>query len=127
VEDNWMVSTQIQPYLIPTAFVGFFAWRFLKFRQAKRLLPKLLAQGAVVIDVRSAGEYASGAREGSVNIPLADLDRGAELLDRRKPVVVCCASGTRSGLAATLLRRKGFTNVLNAGPWRNTVVESAIK
>ncbi len=117
-----MEISQIQPYVIPAAFVGFIAWRFLRFRRVRRQLPALLSQGAVVIDVRTAGEYSSGARDGSINIPLADLENGANKLDRQKPVVLCCASGTRSAMAAALLKRKGFQNVVNAGPWRNTVL-----
>ncbi len=117
-----MNISQIQPYLIPAAFVGFIAWRFLKFRFVRNQLPVLLSQGAVVIDVRSAGEYLSGAREGSINIPLGELEAGADKLDRQKPVILCCASGTRSAMAAAVLKRKGFQKVVNAGPWRNTIL-----
>jgi rhodanese-related sulfurtransferase len=114
--------SQIQPYLIPAALVGFVAWRFLRFRRVRAQLPTLLSQGAVVIDVRSAGEYSSGAREGSLNIPLSDLENRVNKLDRLKPVVLCCASGTRSAMAAAVLRRQGFKKVVNAGPWRNTIL-----
>jgi len=112
----------LQPYLIPAVVFGFLAWRFLKFRRARARLPGLLSQGAVVVDVRSAAEYSGGAREGSLNIPLADLESGADKLDRQRPVVLCCASGTRSAMAAALLKRKGFKNVVNAGSWRNTIL-----
>jgi phage shock protein E len=117
-----MDVSQIQPYLVPAALIGFIAWRFLRFHRVRAQLPTLLSQGAVVIDVRSAGEYSSGARDGSLNIPLADLENGADKLDRLKPVVLCCASGTRSAMAAAILKRKGFKKVVNAGPWRNTVL-----
>ncbi len=117
-----MDLSNFQSYLFPVALVAFFGWRLLRFRQVRSRLPSLLSQGAVVVDVRSRGEFLSGARDGSVNIPLDELERGAESLDREKPIVVCCASGTRSAMAASVLKRKGFQIVVNAGPWTNTVV-----
>ncbi len=112
----------LQTYLIPAVLVGLVVWRVLRFRWVRKQLPSLLAQGAVVVDVRSQGEFSSGAREGSLNIPLDALEREVDRLDRKKPIVLCCASGTRSGMALALLKRKGFSNVYNAGPWKNTVL-----
>lgn len=111
-----------QPYLIPGALVAFLGWHFLKFRRVRSQLPTLIRQGAVVVDVRSRAEFSGGAVQGSLNIPLDELDSESEKLDREKPVVLCCASGTRSAMAVALLKRKGFRNVVNAGPWRNAVV-----
>lgn len=115
-----MDSSTLQSYLMPAALAGFLGWRFLRFRLVRREIPSLLALGGVIVDVRSRGEFAAGAREGSINIPLDELERGVSRLDRAKPVVVCCASGTRSAMAASVLKRKGFQSVLNAGPWTNT-------
>src|SRR5262249_39997263 len=57
------------------------------------------------------GEYAQGSIEGSEHIPLAQLrDRLGEL-DRARPVVVFCAGGYRSSIAASLLRASGFADV----------------
>lgn len=100
--------------------VAFFGWRFWSARRARALLPSLLAQGAVVVDVRSPAEFASGARPGALNIPLQQLGSRWKELDPARPVVLCCASGTRSGMAAMMLKRHGF-RVLNAGPWTNTL------
>jgi rhodanese-related sulfurtransferase len=112
----------LQTYLMPAALVGFVVWRVLRFRGVRQQLPSLLAQGAVVVDVRSKDEFSSGARKGSLNIPLDTLEREVDRLDRKKPIVLCCASGTRSGMAVALLKRKGFKYVYNGGPWRNTVL-----
>jgi phage shock protein E len=112
---------QLQQYVVPALLVGFFGWRFVRFRLVKRQIPELIKGGAVIVDVRSRGEFASGSSEGSINIPLDELKSGSDTLNRSKPVVVCCASGTRSAMAASVLRRKGFVKVVNAGPWRNTV------
>ena len=117
-----MALTNVEPYLIPLAVAGFILWRFLKFRRVRSQIPLLLKRGAVIVDVRTRNEYSSAAREGSINIPLDELKNGLKRLDRDKPVILCCASGTRSGLAAKLLKSQGFTTVINAGTWRNTIL-----
>jgi rhodanese-related sulfurtransferase len=65
----------------------------------------------VVLDVRNAGELATGRIEGSLHIPLAELpQRLAEIPEDRR-VVVHCAGGARSAIAASLLRHHGRTEV----------------
>ncbi len=86
---------------------------------AKRKIPGLLEEGAVIIDVRSPGEFSSGNAAGSRNIPLGDLERGTKDLDPNRWIIVCCASGSRSGIARRWLLRHGFPHVLNCGSWRN--------
>lgn len=87
--------------------------------EIKAKLPELLKNGAIVVDVRSPSEYSTGHYEGSINIPLQDLATQADRLDRTKTILLCCASGTRSGMAVSLLRSKGFNQVFNAGCWNN--------
>ena len=111
----------LTPWLVPALVAAYFGWRHFKFRAVKARLPELLRRGAVVVDVRGEAEYAAGARPGSVNIPLAKLEERAGELDASKPVVLCCASGTRSSAAAAILKRRGFQTVVNAGPWTNTL------
>lgn len=106
-------------YILPGLVVAFVLWRLLSGFLARRRIPALLQEGAQVVDVRSPGEFAGGHAPGSVNIPLQDLERGAKDLDPNRWVIVCCASGTRSGLARLKLRRLGFSRVLNAGSWLN--------
>jgi rhodanese-related sulfurtransferase len=118
-----MDAQALQPYLVPAALAAWFGWRFFRFRAVKSRLPELLRRGAVVVDVRSPAEYAAGARPGSLNIPLGELEGRLKELDASKPVIVCCASGTRSGMATARLARHGFTEVVNAGPWRTTLAE----
>ena len=94
--------------------------RLISTLNARRRIPELLkGGGAQVIDVRSPDEFASGHAAGSRNIPLSDLERGAKTLDPNQWIIVCCASGTRSGIARRSLQRSGFTKVLNGGSWRN--------
>jgi rhodanese-related sulfurtransferase len=116
-----MIPADLTPWLLPAAVAAYFGWRVWKLHAVKRRLPELLARGAVIVDVRSPAEFAAGARPGSRNIPLADLTARASELDPKKPVVLCCASGARSGMAATLLKARGFKEVVNAGPWTNTL------
>ena len=99
--------------------IAYLAWRMLSAFLVRRRLPALLQEGAQVVDVRSLAEFAGGHATGSVNIPLPEIAERAQELDRNRPVIVCCASGTRSALAARRLRGQGFKLVLNAGSWRS--------
>lgn len=110
------------PYLLIVGFVAFFGWRIYSFKKVKALLPALLAEGAVVVDVRTPQEYSGGARPGSINIPLNELAARSKELDKNRTIILCCASGTRSGVAAGMLKQLGFAKTLNAGPWMNTLV-----
>ena len=79
----------------------------------------LVAGGARLVDVRTPREYAAGHMPGAVNMPLDALERRlGELGARERPVVVYCASGTRSAAAQRTLRRHGFGSVRNLGSWR---------
>ncbi|MFY1637810.1 rhodanese-like domain-containing protein [Solwaraspora sp. WMMB335] len=65
----------------------------------------------VVLDVRNTGERAGGAITGSLHIPLAELPRRVAELPAARPVVVHCAGGYRSSVAASLLRASGHQDV----------------
>jgi rhodanese-related sulfurtransferase len=82
------------------------------------MLPELKKNGAIFVDVRSAGEFANGNAPGTINIPLQELGSRIDEIPKSSPVVLCCASGTRSGMAKHLLRKKGYLNVYNIGTWR---------
>lgn len=79
----------------------------------------LLANGAVIIDVRNPGEFAAGRIEGSKNIPLPEIRSNINKIKAlKKPIVVCCASGMRSGQAKMILEKEGI-EVENAGGWHS--------
>jgi len=111
----------IKPYLLPAAAVAFLLFRYFRFKLARRALPALTSEGAVFVDVRTPAEFAAGNRPGSLNIPLDQIAGQAGKLDKTKPVILSCASGARSGAAATILKGMGFRQVTNAGPWQNTL------
>ncbi|MCX6181879.1 MAG: rhodanese-like domain-containing protein [Bacteroidetes bacterium] len=76
-------------------------------------------KNGTVIDVRSAGEFYGGHAQGAVNIPLNELpQRLNEVKVLKTPLVLCCASGNRSGQAQQFLMQQGI-ECLNAGPWTN--------
>jgi rhodanese-related sulfurtransferase len=82
-----------------------------------RSIEELLKDGAVIVDVRSKGEYASGHLRKSINIPLDSLKNNLGRLKKDKPVITCCASGMRSRSAKGMLKSYGFTEVVNGGSW----------
>ena len=79
----------------------------------------LLANGALLIDVRTRDEYKSGHPKGSLNIPLDTIPHSLSKIPTNKAVIVVCQSGMRSKNAASFLKSKGYTQVYNGGPWFN--------
>lgn len=81
-------------------------------------IKQMIDSGAVIIDVRTPQEYQGGHVAGSKNIPLNTIDRKVDEIKRLgKPVVLCCASGGRSGQATGFLKSKGI-ECENGGGWR---------
>lgn len=76
-------------------------------------------QKAKIVDVRTPAEYKSGHIKGSINIPLNTLPASIKKLKSTEPIVLCCASGMRSGQAANMLKTQGFTQVYNGGGWHS--------
>lgn len=77
-------------------------------------LAECLAQNSLMIlDVRGASEYAELHIAGAKHIPLGFLPRHLDAIPKDRLIVTQCASGYRSQIAASLLRRYGFTNVVN--------------
>ncbi|MBP9924941.1 MAG: rhodanese-like domain-containing protein [Cyclobacteriaceae bacterium] len=79
---------------------------------------ELVKKGAIVLDVRTKGEYSSGHIRGSLNIPVDQLNNNTNrFTDKNKVIITCCASGMRSGAAKSMLKSKGYTQVFNGGSW----------
>lgn len=73
---------------------------------------------AVIIDVRTADEFASGHVEGALNIPYEQIGQGIQSvkgLSKDSPVLVYCRSGRRSAIARATLEKQGFKNILDGG------------
>jgi rhodanese-related sulfurtransferase len=67
----------------------------------------IIENGAIIIDVRTLGEFSGGHIKGSVNIPL----------DKIQVIIVCCASGMRSSNAKRVLTKNGLEEVYDGGSW----------
>ncbi|MDD2797273.1 MAG: rhodanese-like domain-containing protein [Bacteroidales bacterium] len=79
---------------------------------------ELVKQGAIILDVRTKGEYTGGHIKGSLNIPLDALSGNLnKFKDKNKAIITCCASGGRSGVAKNILKSNGYTEVHNGGSW----------
>jgi rhodanese-related sulfurtransferase len=77
----------------------------------------LVKTGAMIIDVRSPGEFSSGHIDGSINIPLDEIAKKApELEKKNKVLITVCRSGNRSGSAKAILEKAGL-EVYNGGAW----------
>ena len=73
---------------------------------------------ATIIDVREPFEFAGRNAAGSVNIPLGTIaQRFDEIKAMAKPLVFCCASGNRSGMAAQYFQGQGVSEAFNGGSW----------
>ena len=78
-----------------------------------------LAAGAVIIDVRSEGEYSGGHIQGSKNNPLPNLAAKLESIKKlNSPIICVCASGMRSSQASNYLKRNGL-QAFNGGSWHS--------
>ena len=78
---------------------------------------QLVKQGAIILDVRSKGEYQSGHIKGSINIPVDALKGNLSKLNKEKTIITCCASGMRSASAKIILKANGFSTVHTGGAW----------
>jgi rhodanese-related sulfurtransferase len=80
--------------------------------QATQLINR---ENALVLDVREPAAYAAGHILGAKNLPLGELEKRIEELDKhkKKPVIVACDTGMSSGRAVKVLKARGFENVVN--------------
>jgi phage shock protein E len=105
---------------VTAALVAVVGWlvvrRFLKGgKVAQNVVMEKIKAGAQIVDVRSPEEFRDGFYPGAVNIPVQDMARRMGELKKDKPVVLYCASGARSGVAARVLKQAGYAEVVNAG------------
>jgi phage shock protein E len=75
--------------------------------------------GALIIDVRSAGEFTAGHLARAINIPLSEIESVTtrKFTDKNQVLLLHCQSGKRSGEATRQLRELGYTNVYNLGSY----------
>ena len=78
-----------------------------------------LRNGALVIDVRSAGEFSSGHLPIAINIPLDEIETvlPRRVKDKSQVLLLHCQSGMRSSMAKSKLNGMGYTNAFNLGSY----------
>lgn len=70
--------------------------------------------GGALIDVRSRGEFTAGSVQGAINIPYNEISSKKKLIKKiRQPIIVFCASGSRSLVAVQTLKDLGYDAVIN--------------
>jgi len=76
-----------------------------------------LKNGALIIDVRSSGEFNSSHLPEAINIPLDEIEitLPRRVMDKNQVLLLHCLSGTRSGIAKSKFKRLGYVNVFNLG------------
>lgn len=83
-----------------------------------------VTDAALVLDVRTPEEFASGHLDRAENIPVDEVEAQVDAIaskvggDKTKPIAVYCASGARSARAKAMLEKAGFTKVTNAGGYK---------
>lgn len=85
------------------------------YQNLKELLNK---KEVVGIDVRSPGEISRNPSPKSLHIPVGELARKLDLLDKEKTYILFCESGARATGAVNRMKKNGFEKVYNLGSWR---------
>jgi phage shock protein E len=92
------------------------------FLFGKNNIKEAIQKGAVIIDVRTPHEYDNGRIPGSINIPVDRISVSIERIkSMKKPIILCCNSGTRSSQAKDILKSAGLQEVYNGGSWESVL------
>lgn len=92
---------------------------FLGLGSKSEKIAEFIKNDAIIIDVRTIGEFQNGHIKGSKNIPLNTIENKInEIKKLKKPIITCCASGMRSAQAASILKQNDI-EVLNGGGWNS--------
>jgi rhodanese-related sulfurtransferase len=82
--------------------------------KSDKLNEQLVDAAPVLVDIRTAEEFATGYIKGAINVPMQEIFASLDKLPAKEDkIVIYCASGHRGSIAAMGLRLMGYTNVLN--------------
>lgn len=88
-----------------------------------------LQTGALLVDVRTPGEFSSGHLPNAINLPLGEIETSlpSRVSDKSRVILLHCQSGMRSGLAKRKLNRLGYSKAYNLGSYgrADQIVKSA--
>lgn len=113
----------MDPSIIYVVIIVFVLYRFFKSKTGLKSddAKKLIAEGGKIIDVRSPAEFKGGHFKGAFNVQHSNITQGIKKLKSKSkikkdtPLILYCASGSRSSAAIRELKADGYTNVHNAG------------
>jgi phage shock protein E len=90
---------------------------------------EFLEAGALLVDVRTPGEFAENSVPGSVNYPLSEIESqiAASGAEKDGTILVFCWSGRRSGIAMEKLKVMGYTSVINLGSFGNAMKAAELR
>lgn len=97
-------------------YIAYISFRYIKLDKS---LDTKIFNGAIILDVRTEGEFKSGHIDGAVNISLGTLRERYVELDPDKTYITTCSHGLRSVKAASILKERGFKHVYNGGAWED--------
>jgi len=112
--------------IVKIGLIAVVAWFFIKFFLGGRAdrgvdVSALIQGGALVVDVRTPGEFSREHISGAINISYNAITQkiARHTLDKGQPVILYCHSGARASAAKKSLIRAGYTNVVNAATLHN--------
>lgn len=97
--------------------VIYIAYRTYRSVKLDKGLEAKIANGAIILDVRTESEYKGGHIAGAINISLGTLRERYVELDTSKTYITTCSHGLRSVKAESILKERGFKKVYNGGAW----------
>lgn len=111
---NYELISKYLPLGLVLTWIIFKWWSSYK---VTKNLPSLQKAGAVFIDVRSPSEFEGSHADICKNIPYNEIKNNLSEIPKEVPIVLCCATGTRSSIAKLSLLKNGYSNVHNIGKW----------
>ena len=101
--------------VVLVAIVGVILWKRMSLISVD-VARKYLREGALVVDVRSAGEFQADHIPNAVNVPLGEVNRLPQIVkDKNQVLLLHCLSGTRSCMAVGKIKAMGYSHVFNMG------------
>lgn len=82
----------------------------------------------MIIDVRTPAEFAQSHVRGAINLPLDRFAQDIATLvpDKTTPLLLCCLSGGRSGMACNFLQQQGYQQVCNGGSTQAVALQTGL-
>lgn len=103
--------------IVGTLLLLYVGYRIYRIYTLDKGLDKLIAEGAIILDVRTQKEFEMGHIKGALNISLGEIRERYTELDTSKTYITVCSHGLRSVKVENILKEKGFKKVYNGGAW----------